>query len=208
MSIDRKLALHQRIDNDFTYHAPHGNQTIRYNQLRLQARHSAHLIVDQTPVSREQSLALTSLEQATFLANAAIARNEQPGEPQPEIGQWENAITLYSKADLDRVYSERNKCVALIAQLAKMLGMNCGIKIHQGENWEEDWRHIFFLDLPSGQVSWHLHDSELENFPTLRPYTEAWDEHDTNEKYRRVIAFASAGLTGEDSQAQTSEGEK
>lgn len=102
----RKDDLHRRVENDFTYHAPHGNQADRYNRLRLQARHFAHLIIDQTPVSREQSLALTALEQAIFQANAAIARNEKAGDPQPEIGQWENAITLYSKADLDQAYKQ------------------------------------------------------------------------------------------------------
>ncbi|MGP3782344.1 Acb2/Tad1 domain-containing protein [Paenibacillus sp. 1A_MP2] len=36
----------------------------------------AELIDEQTPKSREQSLAMTNLEQAVFWANAAIARNE------------------------------------------------------------------------------------------------------------------------------------
>ena len=36
----------------------------------------AHLIVTLTPKSREQSLALTKLEEAIMHANSAIARNE------------------------------------------------------------------------------------------------------------------------------------
>ena len=72
--------LHQRIDTDFTYHAPHGDQISRYTQIREWARRFAHVIVDLTPVSREQSLALTHLENAVYNANAAIARNEHQAE--------------------------------------------------------------------------------------------------------------------------------
>ena len=64
------------INNNFTYHAPKEDQLDRYNYLRESAKHLAHDISKLTPPSREQSLALTNLEQAIFWANAAIARNE------------------------------------------------------------------------------------------------------------------------------------
>lgn len=70
------LDIKARIENDFTYHAPNAEQVQRYNQLRDAAKAFALLIVDLTPLSREQSLALTNLEQAVMFANAAIARNE------------------------------------------------------------------------------------------------------------------------------------
>lgn len=66
----------ERIDNDFTYHAPKPGQVERYNMLRENARTMALLIVRATPPSREQSLALTKLEEAIMHANSAIARNE------------------------------------------------------------------------------------------------------------------------------------
>lgn len=65
-----------QIDRNFTYHAPRGDQAERYTVLREQSRLLALQIVSMTPISREQSLALTNLEQAVFWANAAIARNE------------------------------------------------------------------------------------------------------------------------------------
>jgi hypothetical protein len=65
-----------RLENTFTYHAPKGNQTGRYAMLRSTARGLAQDILEATPKSREQSLALTHLEEAIFWANAAIARNE------------------------------------------------------------------------------------------------------------------------------------
>lgn len=64
--------------NRFTYHAPFGDQQERYVALRANALQLASLIFASTPMSREQSLALTNLEQAVFWANAAIARNEKP----------------------------------------------------------------------------------------------------------------------------------
>lgn len=68
--------LIKRINNDFVYHAPHGDQLERYAALREAGRQLAIRIVESTPISREQSLALTNLEQAIMFANAAIARNE------------------------------------------------------------------------------------------------------------------------------------
>lgn len=69
-------ALHARIEHDFTYHPPKGDQPQRYEAIRMHARDLAHAIVDLTPISRAQSTALTALEQVVFNANAAIARNE------------------------------------------------------------------------------------------------------------------------------------
>jgi hypothetical protein len=66
----------QRIENNFTYHAPKPGQPQRYEVIRNEAKELAMLIAEETPVSREQSLALTKPEEVVFWANAAIARNE------------------------------------------------------------------------------------------------------------------------------------
>jgi len=60
----------------FTYHAPKGNQTERYADLRARAFRLAERIEQCCPPSRERSLAFTALEDAIFWANASIARNE------------------------------------------------------------------------------------------------------------------------------------
>lgn len=65
------------LDNNFTYHPPFGDQVSRYQGIRYTAKKFGDLILSDTPESREQSLALTNLEQAVFWANAAIARNEK-----------------------------------------------------------------------------------------------------------------------------------
>lgn len=65
-----------QINNRFTYHPPFGDQVARYAALREAGRLLAIQIVEDTPISREQSLALTKLEEAVMHANSAIARNE------------------------------------------------------------------------------------------------------------------------------------
>lgn len=64
------------LENNFTYHAPHGDQPERYVAIRDKAKELAALILEKCPESRERSVALTELETATFWANASIARNE------------------------------------------------------------------------------------------------------------------------------------
>lgn len=99
---------------------------------------------------------------------------------------------LGSKEDINKVYAERNLCVALIADLAKGHKINVGIKTHPQDDpdWDPEWMHILFIDLPIvGQISWHLHISEIENFPGLPEYQGTWDGHTTEEKYDRIKKF-------------------
>ena len=64
------------LENRFTYHAPKEGQPARYQRIRDAARSFAELVLEETLHTREQSLALTHIEEAVFWANAAIARNE------------------------------------------------------------------------------------------------------------------------------------
>lgn len=66
----------EEIQTRFTHRSPNNDQISRLRAIRNQAGDFAHLIVDMTPESREQSLALTALEEAVMWANAAIARRE------------------------------------------------------------------------------------------------------------------------------------
>ena len=68
--------MKERLESDFTYHAPKEGQPARYEMLRSAAKELALMILENTPPSREQSLALTELETAIFWANASIARHE------------------------------------------------------------------------------------------------------------------------------------
>ena len=68
--------MKEQIKNNFTYHAPKGDQLHRYDVIRQMAKQFADFIDDACPDSREKSLAITKLEEAVMWANASIARNE------------------------------------------------------------------------------------------------------------------------------------
>lgn len=94
---------HDDLANRFTYHAPSGNQTERYEDLRAGAFGLAELIVETTPHSREQSLALTKLEEAVMWANAAIARNEVAV---PEPAADDDAAELAEQSEAEALEAE------------------------------------------------------------------------------------------------------
>jgi len=64
------------LENSYSYHAPKGDQTQRYEALRSKAKELAIMIDEMCPNSREKSLANTNLEQAVMWANKSIACNE------------------------------------------------------------------------------------------------------------------------------------
>jgi len=65
-----------RIERDFVYHSPKGDQPERYEKIRAMGKVFATLVLESTPKGREQARALTAIEDACFCANAAIARGE------------------------------------------------------------------------------------------------------------------------------------
>ena len=108
----------------------------------------------------------------------------QEGGPDPStLGDFE-----VMKAKKDKAYEERNRLVALVGRMALSMGMNVGITKTDIEGWDPEWHHCIYIDLPTGQVSWHYHDEHAQMFYGFPPYSGAWDGHDTSEKYRRVDA--------------------
>lgn len=97
----------------------------------------------------------------------------------------------------DGAYFERNQVVAALAKC-----FPSGVAKTAIEGWSEDWHGCVYIDLPTGQVSWHFHDSQAYLFKDLPPYAGAWDGHDTPEKYRRVNALAAAQPTREQAQRE------
>jgi len=88
------------------------------------------------------------------------------------------------RAQKNAAYTERNRLVALLAAL-----FPSSLERHPDEDtaWENEWRWICFIDLPTGQASWHLHDSELPLFNHVpRNQGRKWDGHTTEEKYQRI----------------------
>lgn len=91
------------------------------------------------------------------------------------------------EARKDAAYYERNQVVAALAKC-----FPSGVAKTAIEGWSEDWHGCVYIDLPTGQVSWHFHDSQAHLFASLPPYAGKWDGHDTPEKYRRVAALPVA----------------
>jgi len=65
------------IENRFAHHPPEqeNDQPARYDQIRAKGKEFALLVDELADDSREKSLAVTSMEEAVFWANAAIARH-------------------------------------------------------------------------------------------------------------------------------------
>lgn len=70
-----KDALLLRLETDFTYHAPKPGQPEQYQVIRETAKKAARVMVENCPIGRELSTAITHIETAVFFANAAIARS-------------------------------------------------------------------------------------------------------------------------------------
>lgn len=95
------------------------------------------------------------------------------------------------QAAKDGAYAERNMVVAGLAVLAMQQGWTVGVGLHDPSDvaWEPEWRSIVFIDLPTGQVSWHVHEEMMGLFRSLPVYPGQWDGHTTAEKYRRLAAL-------------------
>lgn len=109
----------------------------------------------------------------------------------------EEAETLQSQKD--NAYSERNKCVVGLALLARDLGYKVGLARHPESDteWEDDWRNIVVIELPTGQLTWHFHDSEMHMlYSFTRLEGHAWDGHTTDEKYRRLLDYTPRQTRG------------
>jgi hypothetical protein len=69
-----KENMHKEVEVRFTYHTPTEEQIQIMANMRDRCKLLAHFIVENSPVSREQSLALTALEDVCFNFNAGVVR--------------------------------------------------------------------------------------------------------------------------------------
>lgn len=97
-----------------------------------------------------------------------------------------------AQAQKDAAYVERNRVVAGLAALAVKLGYRAGTTYTDIPGWDNEWHGAVFIDLPTGQVSWHYHQDDHQLFAFLPDYPDKWDGHDTPEKYRRLAALADS----------------
>jgi hypothetical protein len=72
--LSSQQVLLNRLESDFTYHAPKPLQPAIYEEIRNRAKELAKHLVLTCPNGRELACALTKLEECVFWANAGIAR--------------------------------------------------------------------------------------------------------------------------------------
>lgn len=94
-------------------------------------------------------------------------------------------------SEIDNIYTERAWCVIGLARAAKAAG--CCVGFRNDPDLDDGgppalWP-VLFIDLPTGQVSWHLTVEDRLRAPDIGTYLGTWDGHDTAEKYRRLARW-------------------
>lgn len=84
----------------------------------------------------------------------------------------------------NRAYKERNQ---LVAALSRIFESHLCKHNEADASWERDWLWIVCIHAPIvGQMTWHLHDSDLSMFKHLREGSNHWDGHTNEQKYQRL----------------------
>lgn len=103
-----------------------------------------------------------------------------------EILSFLEAEVEKEKKSKDDAYHERNM---MVAALTKLFPSYLARHDENDKEWERDWMWIVYIELPTGQVSWHIHDSERDLFNHLEVKENKWDGHNTKRKYERLLAL-------------------
>lgn len=137
----------------------------------------------------EAAQALEAAEQdkpdLTLVYMAGEHAGRKAAEASPALDAQGEALKEM-EARKDAAYLERNQVVAALAS-----AYPSGIARTAIEGWSEDWHGCVYIDLPTGQASWHYHDSQAHLFAHLPSYTGSWDGHSTEEKYQRLARLSS-----------------
>lgn len=94
--------------------------------------------------------------------------------------QLAHTLTLIAQHDTD--YPIRYELVFRAIPLALAAGYPAGVAL---DPVEPDWP-VVYIELPDGQVSWHMPAHPVE-----------FDGHSTEEKYRRITAYTTLTLGGD-----------
>jgi len=101
----------------------------------------------------------------------------------------QNEIDKLQKG-INYAYYERSQLVAALSKLFPAF-----LERHPKSDtaWQDDWRWIVVIDLPTGQACWHIHDSDLHDFNHLCRKDEnfySWDGHTYEDTYKRLAALS------------------
>ena len=90
-----------------------------------------------------------------------------------------------------KIYKYYNECYEersrVVAALSKLFPSCLGKHDPNDKEWDQDWLNIVYIDLPAGQVSWHIADDHKYLFKHLEyDNSVISDGHTTEEKYKRL----------------------
>jgi len=146
----------------------------------------------------EQDIAMAAMVGATHdRAAELIAQYREDSAALASYRPWGQDSMVradVAKAQLDNAYDERNRLVAALARSVVDSGGLAWLGRHEGDpaHWDPEWLNVVYVELPTGQCSWHVHDGDLPLFAFLQQANlQPWDGHSTIEKYDRLDAFAN-----------------
>lgn len=81
----------------------------------------------------------------------------------------------------DGAYDDRMHLVAAMARL-----FPSGVRDTVTPGWTPAWKGCVYIDLPTGQISYHYHTRHEALFAGLPAYEKPWDGHDKGEVHARL----------------------
>lgn len=99
---------------------------------------------------------------------------------------------------IEEVVKERDTAYTERVRLLAVLAMIYDSAMVRDENARgDDWEWILFIELPTGQASWHIHINDLRFLRHVAPAKKPlgrweWDGHSTETKYQRIQALVDS----------------
>lgn len=159
---------------------------------RVSARRQRHVVSTFTEQGDRYSVAadLTASEAALLrrldTAGAGI-RVDPAAHVETQLRTWLGKLAAEDAAlehtpDANGGWASRNELVRLVVRDARLVGFRAGYATDP--DGHEGFRSVAWVELPTGQVSWHLPDFPHETDPSW-----VWDGHTRKEKADRIAAY-------------------
>lgn len=108
------------------------------------------------------------------------------------IADWDRGIAAIEHAARADAERERDKAYRDRAELVAVLARTYPSSMERADP-SPGFEHVVYVDLPTGQVSWHVADADLDLFEGVATSEgRTWDGHDDAEKSRRLSLLSTA----------------
>lgn len=91
---------------------------------------------------------------------------------------------LHQRKTIDDAYLERNVLVAVLSRLYTSYQYPTEI-----DGWDPEWHNCVYIELPTGQISFHYHDREKPLFAHVESHPVIWDQHTKQDVLGRLAAL-------------------